>query len=470
MTIFDIVLQDIRYRFVLTLKHGGAERIMGSRFRKTVKITKGIKVNFSKSGASLSLGGRGHSLNFSSRGTRSTVGIPGSGLSYSSLVSSKNSNRSKSTSSRSSTTRSSVQLPHDITIRMNDRGQITIEDESGLEITNKAVLRKIKTLPQFQSQIAILEEKRKERIDDLVREAEEENNRFLNIYQLTPKVETLQDFERRYQSLRPDEYIVKTFDKPAPSEASIMWAVTQEAEEKVTGSIFKKGKLKKQYIAEHFPKSMFEATEAWKREREVFDNQQLAEKEEKDRMAIEECNNQKAFLRALILGNEGTVCDVFDSWIGACSLPVEINIDYNWNQNAGEMSLDVDLPEIEDLPTTKLVKTDNGNIKEKKKTQAELREEYAKLVFGLAIFISVNTFNISPAIQKVLISGYTQRINKQGDTDDVYIYSLKISRDIIEQTDCSTILPGELCAKFEHRYNMTTTSLFKAIVPFEEFG
>ena len=118
---------------------------------------------------------------------------------------------------------------------MNDRGQITIEDESGLEITNKAVLRKIKSLPQFQSQIAILEEKRKERIDDLVREAEEENNRFLNIYQLTPKVETLQDFERRYQSLRPDEYIVKTVDKPAPSEASIMWAVTQEAEEKVQG-------------------------------------------------------------------------------------------------------------------------------------------------------------------------------------------------------------------------------------------
>ena len=33
---------------------------MGFRFRKSVKICKGVKVNFSKSGASLSLGGRGY--------------------------------------------------------------------------------------------------------------------------------------------------------------------------------------------------------------------------------------------------------------------------------------------------------------------------------------------------------------------------------------------------------------------------
>lgn len=56
---------------------------MGMRFRKSVKICKGVKVNFSKSGASLSLGGRGHSMNFGGRGTRATFGIPGTGLSYS---------------------------------------------------------------------------------------------------------------------------------------------------------------------------------------------------------------------------------------------------------------------------------------------------------------------------------------------------------------------------------------------------
>ena len=80
------------------------------------------------------------------------------------------------------------------------------------------------------------------------------------------------------------------------------------------------------------------------------------------------------------------------------------------------MMLDVDLPEIEDLKQTKLVKTDAGNLKEKKKTQAELRSEYATLVFGLAIFIVSHTFNVSPAIQKVLISGYTQNVPIRKET------------------------------------------------------
>lgn len=55
---------------------------MGLRFRKSVKILPGVKLNFSKSGTSVTVGKRGMSANFSSRGTRATVGIPGTGLSY----------------------------------------------------------------------------------------------------------------------------------------------------------------------------------------------------------------------------------------------------------------------------------------------------------------------------------------------------------------------------------------------------
>lgn len=59
---------------------------MGTRFRKSVKICKGVKVNFSKSGASLSLGGRGNSFNFGSKGVKHTLGIPGSGISHTSKI------------------------------------------------------------------------------------------------------------------------------------------------------------------------------------------------------------------------------------------------------------------------------------------------------------------------------------------------------------------------------------------------
>ena len=55
---------------------------MGFRFRKSVKIMPGVRLNVSKTGASLSVGGRGATTNLSKRGIKSTFGIPGSGLSY----------------------------------------------------------------------------------------------------------------------------------------------------------------------------------------------------------------------------------------------------------------------------------------------------------------------------------------------------------------------------------------------------
>ena len=56
---------------------------MGWRYRSSIRLIPGIRVNLSKSGASLSVGGRGATVNFGRRGIRGTVGLPGSGLSYS---------------------------------------------------------------------------------------------------------------------------------------------------------------------------------------------------------------------------------------------------------------------------------------------------------------------------------------------------------------------------------------------------
>lgn len=56
---------------------------MGFRFRRSLRLAPGLRINLSKSGASLSVGGRGATVNFGPRGTRLTVGLPGTGLSYS---------------------------------------------------------------------------------------------------------------------------------------------------------------------------------------------------------------------------------------------------------------------------------------------------------------------------------------------------------------------------------------------------
>ena len=55
---------------------------MGWRYRRSVRLLPGIKVNISTTGTSLSVGGPGATVNIGNRGVRSAVGIRGTGISY----------------------------------------------------------------------------------------------------------------------------------------------------------------------------------------------------------------------------------------------------------------------------------------------------------------------------------------------------------------------------------------------------
>jgi Protein of unknown function (DUF4236)/Putative peptidoglycan binding domain len=55
---------------------------MGFRFRKSVRLIPGIRINFGLRGASFTAGGPGASVNFGRRGTYLNTGVPGSGISY----------------------------------------------------------------------------------------------------------------------------------------------------------------------------------------------------------------------------------------------------------------------------------------------------------------------------------------------------------------------------------------------------
>ena len=81
---------------------------MGVRFHKSVSLGKGAKINFSKSGPSLSVGHRGASLNFSKRGTYSTFGIPGTGLSTRTKIGGSKRSHKSASSYRSSSARSTA--------------------------------------------------------------------------------------------------------------------------------------------------------------------------------------------------------------------------------------------------------------------------------------------------------------------------------------------------------------------------
>lgn len=57
---------------------------MGFRFRRSIRILPGVRLNISKKGfTSVSIGGKGLTVNRGSKGTRVTTSLPGTGMSYS---------------------------------------------------------------------------------------------------------------------------------------------------------------------------------------------------------------------------------------------------------------------------------------------------------------------------------------------------------------------------------------------------
>jgi hypothetical protein len=55
---------------------------MGFRFRRSLRLFPGVRVNLSRSGVSTSIGGRGAHITMGHGQVRETVGLPGTGLSY----------------------------------------------------------------------------------------------------------------------------------------------------------------------------------------------------------------------------------------------------------------------------------------------------------------------------------------------------------------------------------------------------
>ena len=82
---------------------------MGLRFRKSVKLAPGIKLNFGKKGVGMSFGGKGarFSVNSSGRST-ATLGVPGTGLSYSTSLGGKKKRTTKRTAAKQTATKATV--------------------------------------------------------------------------------------------------------------------------------------------------------------------------------------------------------------------------------------------------------------------------------------------------------------------------------------------------------------------------
>ena len=152
------------------------------------------------------------------------------------------------------------------------------------------------------------------------------------------------------------------------------------------------------------------------------------------------------------------------TWLSELSLPIDFNVSYEYE--AGALLADMDRPEIEHLPTVKARQLASGQLKAANKTQKELKAEYVRCVFGLGMFCASYFFSVTPHMEKILLSAYTQRRNNRGDIEDTYIYSVVFERAAFEQPGYQHTDPEAFFCRFKNRMNKGADGALKRIEPF----
>ena len=159
--------------------------------------------------------------------------------------------------------------------------------------------------------------------------------------------------------------------------------------------------------------------------------------------------------------------ETIEAWLAELDLPVEFELDFEYDEAGQCMMVDLDLPEIEDIPDTKAVELADGSVKERQKSLKDVRNDYVKCVFGMAVFFAGNILNVSPYIEQVLVSGYTQRRSRKGDLEDQYVYSVLFRREGFARVDYQKLEPVDFCMKFKNRCNISAAGEMKQIEPYE---
>ena len=437
---------------------------MGLRFRRSVKICKGVRLNFNKNSWGMSVGGRGYGYSFNSKGRQTKhVGIPGTGLSYVTSSSPKSSYSKSRAKSQPTIVQTTIRL------HMDDDGNMTYFYPNGTQITDQSLINKIKRTDEFKAEKDRMQREHNQEMLDKVIEHNKTNNDLININKLCPeKILIEQDYIDELNNLKVDEYQKREFDIPMPTEESVKADLLKIATKEIKSmAVWSLKKKREEYVNNKFDEIYKIRYDYWLKQKKEFDENEKELEVENNKKFKEEFEKTKEYLKNIIAGDEECVCNDIDLWFSELEMPFECNISYDYRKNENLLLIDLDLPEIEDFPNQKAVQLANGNMKLKDKTQTELYCDYKNYVFGLALFVVGHIFNISPKIHKIIISAYTQRRDKKGQINDDYVYSIKFVRDKLSEMD---LLKGDsfnMCMNFENRCNVNANNSLKAIEPYD---
>lgn len=401
---------------------------MGIRFRKSIKLAPGVKLNLGKKGASLTLGGKYGRVTTGTKGVTMSASVPGTGLGYSTRIG-PGSVRTKRPASARST--SKVSAPH-----LEQPFVISIDPESGA----------VKLLtPQNQALSHEVEEGLLKAHKERVFAALEDEIAHRKAMQ-----ETIENFHLSI----PEAFEVPSFTPRAAPQLELPERPSSPWYTRLMGKL-------------------------WTPTRQKLDaRQKLYEQEcldmEQDHQRACEMHRRDELHRQHVFERRGVDIEAMEEFLTSeleqLSWPYETLVSFEL-VNETRLVFDVDLPEIEDLPTekTSLTKRPPG-LSFKEMSQADQRRQYMRHIHAIGLILLAMGFTRLPGVEHITLSAYSQRPDpRTARIEDMYLYSVRASRALFEQIEVSNLEAldvVECFERFELRRSMTKAGTFKPITPF----
>lgn len=420
---------------------------MSFRFRRSVRLAPGVRLNFSKSGTSLSVGGRGATMNFSSRGTRTTLGIPGTGLSWSQTTS----RRSTEAALRRAEKEARVQA-----------ARAAVES---FQARQRSVIFSWQDLPSIPGRAAF--------------EAELEPRPFIPTPP-PPAIDEKAACRALIRRLRNEAWERMPWGMwrglPLAGFLPLAFLWTERWFLGIALAAMSVGAIAAAMHLVRGARAWLEARrafpEVWPRHLRELERayaEAVLEHErrtEEERLAHARAEEERiAKLEKLIDGDPEVTIEAVEQSIGLLDFPFETRCEV-LSREPGVVQLAIDLPEIEDtIPETTARALKDGTIREVNRTKTDQNRDYAFLVTGLALQLARATFASSPALRKVVVAAYTQRRRpRTGVLEDHWLFELELDRATVEAASSRTD-PVALALKVPGRIDLRSNHHLRHIDP-----
>ncbi|MCD8512479.1 MAG: DUF4236 domain-containing protein [Nitrincola sp.] len=440
---------------------------MAYRFRQTLRIAPGIRLNIGKRGVSLSTGVRGASVTLGNNGVWGNVGLPGTGMSYRTRLSdspshSRRVDRQSSKDALSNTIKSIPDISA-FSLKLDERGQVQYLDQNGHPID--AATRK-QLWHENELYLTQWLQSEMDRINsdiDLMLEIH---------HDIVPPESAVPDFEPQPFHLPAPEKPVRPKRPQRPMKPEFIPSFWQ----KLIPGRYHQAMLEHESKLAQWNKEI----ELWQQQCQIIDKAFEGQQQEYDRQVAEwnhawdrhrqdQSVHVDKFLE-IITKDHSWMVEVLSAELSDLDWPRETLVDFDISVADQTVFIDIDLPTIEAIPTQfASLSANEQRLLIKNKSDRQIRQEYARYVHGVILRLIGVVFALLPAINKVQASGYTQILNHAtGHETDQYLISVEAHKSLFAKLNFSEVEridPVAALELFELRRDMTKTGIFRPITP-----